>query len=352
MSTAETPENLSARNRARWGLRCGVLGAALVGGVVWWATRPDHERAELLQAARDGEFARAEDGLRKSYERDTADAEVVEALARGYRAAGDPRAEEYLTRWVELRPGESEPLRARMEFYRHRRDGRAYADARRLSDLDPANFQARRTAMNHAISFGYFEEAEQLCRECLARQPGDPYLRVLLAEVRRARGDRDGAAAVLDDLLREHPQTTGAQLLRATLYEEAGQSEKAVPLLRDLFDREPRQRRVAGYQLAVALERSGRPDEARGVMAEVRRLQDVEVYREAIKSQPDNLDLQVRLATALLADGHAEDGLGLLQAVLARDPGFAPACRALADHFEKQGDARRAADYRRRAGPP
>jgi predicted Zn-dependent protease len=305
-----------------------------------------------LRAARAGEFARAEPLLKQALERDPDDAEVAEALARGYLAAHDPQVTVYLSRWVRLRPDDPEPLRLRMEFARkHTQREEAYADGRRLLDFEPDNQQLRRTVMNLAFSVGRFEEAELLCRECLLRQPGDTVLPVTLAEIRRARGDLPGAAAVLDSLLNDHPKLAPAMLVRATIYEESGEPGKAVPLLREVKVSDPRRRATAAYRLSIALERAGRPDEAREALAELRRLQDVDTFAEAIRTQPDNLDLRVRLAESLLTDGFTQDGLSLLGAVLARDPRFRPAHRALMAHYEKQGQPDRAAEHRRLAGP-
>jgi predicted Zn-dependent protease len=173
----------------------------------------------------------------------------------------------------------------------------------------------------------------------------------MLAEIRRARGDPTGAAAILDELIAEFPENTGPLLARATLHQEAGEWAKSEPLLRRVYDRDPRQRRAAGYLLSLALERTGRSEESRKVLAEVRRLQDVEVFSDAIKNQPDNLELQTRLGSTLLNDGHTQDGLQLLNAVLTRDPWFRPAHQALATYYEQHGESTRAAEHRRLAGP-
>jgi predicted Zn-dependent protease len=328
----------------------GALGAT-AAAAIWSGGRNDRERAEALQAASAGDFASAEPGLKRAYEHSPQDAEVVAVLARAYQAADHPEAEVWLSRWVELAPDRDEPVRLRMEYFRKRKDGaKVLADVRRLLQLDPGNAQLRRTAMSQAFSYGEFEEAERLCRDCLQAQPADPWLNTMLAEIRRARGDAAGAAAILDALIRQNPRATGPLLARAVLYQESGEPGQAVPLLERVFRHDPRQRRAAGYQLSIALDRCGRPDEARKVLSEVRRLQDVEVFGEAIKSQPDNLDLQVRLAESLLGDGHVQDGLDQLQAVLNRDPWFRPAHRALADYFQKSGQPARAAEHRRLAG--
>ena len=72
------------------------------------------------------------------------------------------------------------------------------------------------------------------------------------------------------------------------------------------------------------------------ILSEVQRLQNVELFDNAIKSQPTNLDLNVRLAESLLRDGHTADGLRMLEMVLAQDPAHRGAHLALAAHYDKQ----------------
>ena len=145
-----------------------------------------------------------------------------------------------------------------------------------------------------------------------------------MAEIRRARGDTAGAGAILDELLKDFPTNTAVMLARGVLHLETGQPEKAVPLLREVVRLDRSRQRTAGYQLAVALERSGDAAEAQRVTAELRRLQDVANAEEASKNQPDNLELRVRLAESLLAAGHTKDGLRWLDEVLARAPRTRP----------------------------
>src|SRR5205823_4457765 len=144
-----------------------------------------------------------------------------------------------------------------------------------------------------------FDEADQLCRRCLRRQPGDPWLTYLLAKIGHARGAAGEAPALLDDLLQRYPEFGRALLLRGVLYNEAGESDKAIPLLRrvssldrDLLLQAARykkagepdkaipllrqvssldQGREARYQLGLALARTGQAEEARRLMAEVQK---------------------------------------------------------------------------------
>lgn len=329
-----------------------VAAATAAGGYFWWAGRgPAAARADGLKLARGGDFAAAAPLLEAAAKHRPDDPEVVGELARGYAATDDARAEPYLARWAALAPTGPDPFATAVAYFHKRKDARAYPAARALSDLAPGDDKARRAAMNHAFSYGAFADAEALCRGLLQKAPKDPDLRRLLAQTRRAQNDSAGAAAVLDDVLADYPKLSGPLLARAELHLAAGEPDKAAPLLRVVYDGDRPLRRAAGYLLALALEQSGKDAEAAPVRAEVRRLQDVEIALGAISSRPDDLALQVRLAEQLRADGYAADAVGLLEQLLARAPGFAAAHRVLADHYEKAGDAARAADHRRRAGP-
>jgi len=343
------PAVASRFSRKRLGIVIGVIAVVLfVAGVfVWQNSRPDEKRTLALKAAKEGSFAFAEEQLKSALADKPDDVEVIEALARGYLKSEKPHeAETYLTRWVELRPEDPEARRLRYEFYpKARKLSKAYPDGRRLLDLTPTDGRLRRALVGQAVSLGAYEDAESLCRECLRDEPGDRDLLSMLAECRRARGDLTEAGEILDRLLKDFPLYTPA-----ILYLDSGQPEKAIPLFREVLRLDKTRQRSAGYQLAIALERSGKAEEAKQVTAGFRRLQDVEVFADAIKAQPDNLELRVRLGERLLAEGHTQDGLSYLHAVIAENPAYGPAHLALAKHYEQQGQAERAAEHRKLAG--
>ena len=355
MSSPPVPSTAKPRSRYRLAILLAlVVAAGAVGGTVWWSSRRgDADRQAALQAARSGDFATAEPLLKAALEHQPNDAEVVTALAKGYLESDPVRAEEYLSRWVALRPKDPEPLQARRKFHEKYRHGElAFADARRLAELDPGNLDYKQQAMAQAIAAGLFAEAEEYCRAVLEVQPKNADARVNLANVREARGDPAGAAAILDAVLEDNPRNTRAMFKRATLYDQAGQPEKAVPLFRKVLELDPRRQRTTAYQLSLALKKMGDDAEADKVMKDVRRMQDLAVFQDAIRTQPDNLDLHVRLAESLLNDGHTQDGLGLLNTVLNRDPAYRPAHQVLASYYERSGQPAKAAEHRRRAGAP
>lgn len=329
-----------------------AIASAAVGVFVWRAAGPDQDRAEALKLAHTGNFAPAEPRLKAAIQRNPADAEVAEALARGYVKQDAADAGPALDRWIELRPDDKDARRMRFEAHRKAKDiAKAYPDGRKLLELDPSDAQLRRTLVGQAFSLGKFEEAEPLCRAALQAQPNDRALRSLLAEIRRARGDLADAGAILDQLLKDFPGNPPALLARGILHLDLGQPEKAAPLLREVVRTDPTRQRTAGYHLALALERCGEVEEAKRVSSEVRRLQAVATAEEAIKNQPDSLELRTLQGEMLLAEGHAKDGVRFLESVLAENASYAPAHRALARHYEQTGQPDKAADHRRRAGP-
>jgi predicted Zn-dependent protease len=353
MSSPQVPgESAPAPRRPRrWILVVVLLGLGGAGVAAWLATR-DHGRKAALQDARAGRFAEAEPVLREALERNPDDIDVLDCLARGYTKADRPLdAEPCLSELVRLQPDNAEYLRLRWNLYRTlKRWEPAYADARRLLELTPGDEDLRRKTMGDAFVSGHFADAEDLCRSQLAQHPGDRKLTGMMAEIRRARGDDAEAGRILDELIRADPNDYAALQARGILYDETGHPDQAIPLLRRVFDEAPNRKRPAGYPLAVALEKVGQKDEAKKVLTEVRRQQDVELAGEAMKTQPDNLALHVQLAEDLLRAGHTNDGLAVLDQVLRRDPKFAPAHRALADYFERAGKPELAAEHRRLAG--
>ena len=338
--------------RSKGSIIAVVLGVVVlaVGGVIYAKSRGPN-RDEALLNARSGKFAAAEPALTELVSRNPDDLDVREALARGYVAAEKyVEAEPHANRLIELRPRNPDFLRIRIKVHKQLAHWEEqYADTNKLVELDPSD-ENRRAAMDQAFATGRFTEAKDLCLALLKEAPGDKVLRSRLANILRSCGDDAGAAKVLDELIREDSSNYGAKLARGILYDETGNPKEAVKLLRDVFQNDKSRTRTSGYQLAVALGKIGDKDEAERVLAEVRRLQDVEVYGIAMQNQPNNLHLRVRVAETMIKDGHTKDGVELLLEVLKKDPAFGPAHQALADHYEKQGDAASAARHRRQAG--
>jgi len=335
--------------------RLALAAVLLIGtgvGVYFLFWGGNQKRADALRDCRQGKLAQAEPTLIEVLNRHPEDTEVRNALARAYTFDNRPAdALPHLSKLLEEQPDNVELLKLRMEQHGKLKQREAeYADLRRLIDLGAADDKLRKSGVGLAFSVGRFAEAAKLCEEALQNEPRDRGLRLLMANILRARGDDDGAGKLLDEMIREDPKNYNALLLRGVLHDENGRPEKAVEMLWRVYHEDPTRKRTCGYQLSLALSKIGQEEEARKVLAEVRRLQDVDLVNEAIKGQPENFDLQVRMAESLLKDGHTADGLSLLQFVLKKEPNYSPAHLALAAQYEKEGKTDLAARHRQLAG--
>jgi predicted Zn-dependent protease len=223
----------------------------------------------------------------------------------------------------------------------------ALAEGRRALDLDPQDDAVGQEVVWLALQVGRFEEADPLCRQLLRGRPGDPWLTYLLASIDHGRGATAEAQALLDSLLRQYPHFTRGLLLRAVLHNEAGEPGKAIPLLREVLALDPTFRREARYELSLALARAGEAEEAHRLMAELQK--DNLDKLLASEHDPDTLGAKLHKAEACLAAHQDEEGLRLLTALLEQDPGLAQAHALLASYYERQGQAERAAEHRRRS---
>jgi predicted Zn-dependent protease len=327
-----------------------LLLAVLLAGAGWWGYRALARRSALA-LARSGPFAEAAPLLQRELTWNPDDLPVLQALARGYLQAGDRAAARApLDRWCSLQPGDPEPFRLRMDLLsKDQHHDAALADAQTAHRLEPENFDLLMPLAGLYFLTGNVEQAEKYCREVLARQAKRRDARRLLADILRAQGERGQAAEVLDGLLSEVPDDAPVMMTRASLYIEAGQAGAAIPLLESVAARPGYQRSVR-YHLLQAYTQAGRTEDARRVQAEMHALQEAEVLRDALDSQPNNVDLQVRTARAWLAAAQVSQGLELLDRVLSAHPDHAGAHAVLADYYERIGQPERAAEHRRRAG--
>jgi predicted Zn-dependent protease len=329
-----------------------ALGAGamvgLVAGFRW--LQGQSLREEALLAATQRPFPEAEPLLVRALDRYPNDAALVRPLALGHLASDRPdAAEPYLTRWCDLAPRATEPLLHRIALWqRLRRLPLAVADARRVVELDPGHTLLRGQLARWLLITGEFEEAERQARLALEQRPGDPNLLFLIAETCYERGDHARAGPLVDALVQSQPRFGAALYLRAVLHREAGQPHQAIPLLRQVIELDPLRRQAARYHLSLALAQAGQTDEAQKVEAERRCQEALDLWAE--RGHMPNAGLQVRVAEGLLGVGKHDEAVRLLEKTLQQDASCTAAHRLLAEHYQKQGQADRAAEHRRKAG--
>jgi tetratricopeptide (TPR) repeat protein len=335
-------------------------------------------RERLLLTAQQGDLGDLE-GLLKD-RTSTSDPEavlVLEALAKGYANRfweGD--ALECLNRLLERQPQHPQALLMRARLWEDQarkgereRETDALRDYQKAVELNPS-FEARLGLAGTLYRLGRPAEAILEYERLRLLQPANPDVLLGLARCRYSLHEVDEARRLLDAVLERHPnqaapltlpsppaaggggRVRGAALLeRGRLAFHAGELAEAEQWLRQaaavapLYDCEPH--RLLGQCLEV----EHKDEEARRC---VERLQEREanalcVDRKVLQANRDrhNVALRYEIALDLLRLGREQDGVAALFLVLEQDPRHGPAHAALADYFERTGQADRAARHRR-----
>jgi superkiller protein 3 len=113
------------------------------------------------------------------------------------------------------------------------------------------------------------EEAAALLRSALEKQPGDPVLSYLLADVLARAGKIVEAVPLLESSIRARPEFAAAYALVGKLYRMQGEIKQAIRELETAIRLDPENRQAA-QQLILALRQDGRPQDAAQVTARLR----------------------------------------------------------------------------------
>jgi predicted Zn-dependent protease len=267
---------------------------------------------------------------------------ILEALTRGYlRQYRLVEARRCLDHWLERQPDNPQALCLDGLFhldYEHARSA-GEASFRRAVELDPDNEEARQGLAVALLDGSQPADAAEHLEYVRQRQPDNLSAQVGLAECRDALGDPAEAARLVDAVLARHPEFAPALSLRGRLALQAGQPAEAEPWLREAVARSPSDHRAL-YNLVRCLRENGKDEEAGRRQQELdQREKDLKRYDEIVRQEmverPRDPALHCALGELLLRGGYRREGLYWLQSALRIDPNYAPARRALADHYQK-----------------
>jgi tetratricopeptide (TPR) repeat protein len=319
------------------------------------ALRLEHN---LLQATA-GDLAPVESDLLERVRRDSPDAVLIlEALTAGYvRMQHFPQALHCAEELLRREPDHVQGLLWHgWAMERLNRFKEALEDYRRAVELRPDDVLARLSLGEVLLYLKRPGDAVEHFTYLQDRQPGDvssnSAVRLGLARCRRGLGETEEARHLLDELVRESPQEALILSERGQLALEEGQEAAAEDWLRRALALAPHDR-LTNFALYQCLQRRGNADEARRYLEEVRRL-DADLkrlteLRQAL-SKPSWAPAQRREAGLLcLRLGREPEGLAWLFSSLQEDPRQPEVHQALADYFERTGQAERAARHRRLA---
>ncbi len=211
-------------------------------------------------------------------------------------------------------------------FKRTGRINQAIEQFERATELQPADLECRLDAARLLVSADRVSSARLVLAPLLAAaSPGtqDQRARALIMV-----GEADCALALLDDAMRDAPDSNGLARLHAKALLAAGRTEDALAAQVRLAGSEPRPL-TATLDLGAALLASGRLQEV------------LELFEEASTTHPDDADVWNGLGDLYVRMGRTDDALLSFQRALQADPNSLPALQNFADALL---DASRAED--------
>jgi tetratricopeptide (TPR) repeat protein len=312
-----------------------------------------------IYMARGGHINEAEPILREAFEQDREPrAEVAKELARIYLTTYRlPRAAVAIERWRALVPTDPQPYLWSNEVV-SRSDGDSsllIRNFRAALERDPNLADARRGLAEQLSKERRFDEADEVYREHLHRNPTDAS--ALVGQGRDAfhQGDLDGAVKDFEAALAVAPRHRDAlkELAQADL--RLGRHDQACRRFELLIQLEPYDPEVhASY--ARGLELSGDPARARSEAELAARLRkeadEMSQLQYNLQQNPNDLASRFAVARWLLEHGRADEGLKWTKEIFRADPDHRPTHEALAEYYRKRGDAGLANYHRLRASAP
>jgi tetratricopeptide (TPR) repeat protein len=309
----------------------------------------------LLQAA-GGHLGDVEEFLQRQTEQHPECAPLVwEALVQGcirvYRILD---ALAFLEHWLRRDPDNLRALELRGEaFQAGRAPRKGVEDLRRVIERDPARTATRWRLAVCLYDMGRHEEALPHLEIVAREKPNDLEVKVRLARCCALLRRGEEAQHLLDAVLAEHPACLPALRAQGQLVLAAGRPAEAETWLRRAVAAAPNDYQ-ANWLLLQALQQQQKTTEARVQMAQTEKVKEQAerlgtLQTSTLSQQPLDPGLHTEMGVLLLKQGHKEVAFGWLQSALRLDASYRPAHAALADYYQAEGDAERAAHHRRQA---
>ena len=312
----------------------------------------------LIQAA-GGNVWQVDEYLQRRAAEDPGRAALAwEALAEGYlRLYRTLDAMACLEHWLELDPDNVRALDLRgMTFVTGKGVQRGSEDYRRVLQLDPSRDQTRWRLILCLLDLGGYEEALPLLEQVARERPDDPDVAARLARCQNMLGRGAAARRLLEGVLARHPDHATALRVRGQFALADGDAVEAERWLRRAVAAAPNDYQ-AQWLLFQALQQEDKRDEAAARLKVAEEVKDrgerlVELRSRTLAERPLDPALHYEMGVLLVRAGHPDQGEWWLKSAVGLDPAYAPAHAALADLYERAGDAARAAEHRKRAPAP
>ena len=284
------------------------------------------------------------------------DIEICDAFARGYCLNLQfDQALALLNAWQADHPDDHRPHFRRAQIHAGNEQwAEAEAACREALRLAPADAASHRELGKTLLQLQRPDEAKTELQKAVELAPSDREALLLLARVFREDTDFAGATDCLWRVLEQDPRHEPARLLLADVLLAVGDAEGAIEQVQPIVDLWPEDLQ-SRYTLARALRAVGRMGEAESHLRTYAQLEPSRARLEAanrnVRRQPQDADARYELGLLLLKHESRGEGVAWLHSVLPYEPGHAGAHQALAEYYDKIGDAELARRHRQHANP-
>jgi tetratricopeptide (TPR) repeat protein len=281
-------------------------------------------------------------------------AHILETMSRAYMQNLEyGPAYRCLSRWIVLTPEDTRPHYWRgWVFERVANPARAREDYEHALAMDPNLFSVRLRLAEMLLEDNQPVDAATHLEYLRTLDPDRPEVNARLGQCRFLQGQHAESRRLLEAAVEKLPNDRYVLLYLARLDIEDRQPARAEERLRKLLDKDQSDTE-ARYVLVTALKFQRRDREAAENL--VRYEQDKvlidranKMLQSEAKTPTRDANTAFEIGSLLLQIGQEQQGLHWLNEALSRSADHQPTHAALADYYEKTGDAERAASHRRR----
>lgn len=257
-----------------------------------------------------------------------------------------------LSRWIELQPDSAKAYHLRgWVLERLNKHKEASADYHKALELAPESVPIRLRVAEMLLEDHQAPEAVPHLEELYRRAPDDPKVQARLGMCRFLQGRTDEARQLMEAAVPRLPHDPTLLIHLARLDLQDGRPADAERRLRIVIDTDPTDTE-AWYTLITAVQAQGRAGDADMVLRGYERAKTAldrtnKLLQEVADSPTAGAADYAELGDLLLQAKQEQRGLYWLYEALDRDPENQRAHRALATHFERTGNADKAAAHRR-----
>jgi tetratricopeptide (TPR) repeat protein len=283
---------------------------------------------------------------------------ILETVARAYmlRLRYKP-ASACLSKWIEIEPQNAKPFHWRgwaLERLNNRKGARA--DYNRALELDPDLVPVRLRVAEMFIEDKQAPEALPHLERLFRQVPDNPHVQAQMGICLFLLGRGVEARRLMEGAVDHLPNDPALLVALANLDLQDGRPAEAERRLRAVLAADSSDTESL-FVLASALQLQGRAEESAATLAEyTRKRVVVERINELLKDKADNptakADDYAEIGRLFLEIGRNKYGVYWLEQALERDPSYQPAHSALAEYYERKGDATAAAVHRKKLRSP